>query len=183
MLTWIYVQPPALWALLLAIAVCLWPLLGLCIDRRFQKPRLWPAINGVLWLLCVYVILYTALIRRTPGTFEPILTPFYSFVAARTQPEWYRTVLMNVYVFVPLGMSLSAALGKKLPLWLRMLLTVLCGFALSATVEYTQYFRQLGLPEIDDVIFNSLGTFLGACQCLLTPVWLRLCPHRKHPPS
>lgn len=183
MLTWIYVQSPALWALLLAIAVILWPLLGLYIDRRLEKPRLWPAINAALWLLCVFVILYTALLTRTPGSYEPILTPFYSFVAARTQPEWYRTVLMNIYVFVPLGMALSAALGKRLPLWLRMLLTVLFGFGLSATVEYTQYFRQLGLPEIDDIIFNTLGSLLGACQALLPGLYDRILPHTKHPPS
>ncbi len=178
MLTWIYVQPPALWALLLATAVFLWPLLGWLLNQHTGKPWLWPAANGVLWLLCVFVIVYTALLTRTPGHYEPILTPFYSFVAARTQPEWYRTVLMNVYVFVPFGIALSAALGKTLPLCLCMLITVLLGFALSTTVEYTQYFQHLGVPEVDDVIFNTLGTFGGACQCLCALFWSRKCPHK-----
>ena len=183
MLTWIYIQSPALWALLLAVAVCLWPLLGLYLDRRLKKPRLWPTMNVLLCFLCAFVILYTALFTRTPGDYEPILQPFYSFVAARTQPVWYRIVLMNVYVFIPLGMSLSAAWKQTLPLWLRILLTMLCGFVISASVELTQYYKHLGVPEIDDVIFNTMGTLLGACQCLFASLWRRLWPHPKHPLS
>ena len=69
--------------------------------------------NICLFCAATIVILYATILTRTPGVSEAILTPFASLTAARQQPELYREMLMNVFLFFPLGLTLSNALPRK----------------------------------------------------------------------
>ena len=95
-----------------------------------------------------------------------------SFTRAKLQPEFYRTMLMNVFLFVPLGMPLPFMFGCGTGK--RILFTVLVGFLLSLTVEATQYFARLGTAEADDVICNTVGAAVGSCSYLLSLLWRKL---------
>lgn len=128
--------------------------------------RRWWCGNLVLVLLITAAILYATLFSRAEGSTGLILTPFASLTAARIQPEIYREMLMNVFLFFPLGLTLSNALPRKWHRWGRIILTTLIGCALSAGIEYAQYRCALGLAETDDVICNTLGAFLGAASLL-----------------
>ena len=123
--------------------------------------------NFVWFCAAVIAILYATILNRTPGNYELILAPFASLTAARVQPELYRALLMNVFLFFPLGLTLSNALPRKWHRWLRIILTTLIGCILSAGIEYAQYRCALGLAETDDVICNTLGAFLGAVSLLV----------------
>jgi len=123
--------------------------------------------NFVLFCAAVIAILYATILNRTPGNYEPILTPFATFAAARQQPELYREMLMNIFLFFPLGLTLSNALPQKWHRWGRIILTTLVGCALSAGIEYAQYRCALGLAETDDVICNTLGAFIGSTSLLI----------------
>ena len=111
-------------------------------------------------------ILYATILTRSEGSTGLILIPFASLTAARVQPEIYREMLMNVFLFFPLGLTLSNALSRKWHRWLRIILTTLVGCALSAGIEYAQYRYALGLAETDDVICNTLGAFIGSTSLL-----------------
>ena len=128
--------------------------------------RRWRWGNLVLVLLITAAILYATLFSRAEGGTGLILTPFAALAAARQQPEFYREMLMNVFLFFPLGLTLSNALPRRWHRWLRIILTTLVGCALSAGIEYAQYRCALGLAETDDVICNTLGAFLGAASLL-----------------
>lgn len=128
--------------------------------------RRWRCGNLVLVLLITAAILYATLFSRAEGGTGLILTPFASLTAVRQQPELYREMLMNVFLFFPLGLTLSNALPRKWHRWGRIILTTLVGCALSAGIEYAQYRCALGLAETDDVICNTLGAFLGAASLL-----------------
>ena len=128
--------------------------------------RRWRWGNLVLVLLMAAAILYATLFSRAEGGTGLILTPFASLTAARIQPEIYREMLMNVFLFFPLGLTLSNALPRKWHRWGRIILTTLIGCAFSAGIEYAQYRYALGLAETDDVICNTLGAFLGAASLL-----------------
>lgn len=128
--------------------------------------RRWRWGNLVLVLLMTAAILYATLFSRAEGSTGLILTPFTALTAALQQPELYREMLMNVFLFFPLGLTLSNALPRKWHRWLRIILTTLIGCALSAGIEYAQYRYALGLAETDDVICNTLGAFLGAASLL-----------------
>ena len=147
--------------ILLLSLLLLWPVL--C-QRVGERRRV--LLNTALACAAVFIILYATILTRTPGVSEAILTPFASLTAALQQPELYREMLMNIFLFFPLGLTLSNALPRKWHRWLRIILTTLVGCALSAGIEYAQYRCALGLAETDDVICNTLGAFLGATSLL-----------------
>lgn len=129
--------------------------------------RRWRWGNLVLVLLTTAAILYATLFSRSEGNTGLVLTPFAALAAARQQPELYREMLMNVFLFFPLGLTLSNALPRTWHRWLRIALTTLTGCVLSAGIEYAQYRFALGMAETDDVICNTLGAFVGASSLLL----------------
>lgn len=129
--------------------------------------RRWRWGNLALMLLMTAAILYATLFSRAEGSTGLTLTPFASLTAARVQPEIYREMLMNVFLFFPLGLTLSNALPRKWHRWGRIFLTTLVGCALSAGIEYTQYRYALGMAEVDDVICNTLGAFIGSTSLLI----------------
>lgn len=159
MFNYIYSQSLTVILLVIVVSTVLWGLLR-------GRLRRWQAANALLCMMTVTVILYATILTRTPGVPAAILTPFASLTAARVQPEIYREMLMNVFLFFPLGLTLSNALPRKWHRWLRIALTTLVGCALSAGIEYAQYRCALGLAETDDVICNTLGAFLGAASLL-----------------
>lgn len=132
-----------------------------------MSKRRWAAINKALFCLSTAVVLYITLLTRTPGDYEVVLTPFAALAAARQQPELYREMLMNVFLFFPFGLTLSNALPRRWNHWRRIGVTTLVGCLLSAGIEYAQYRFCLGMAETDDVLCNTLGALLGAGSLLI----------------
>lgn len=140
----------------------IWTAVGLRFDERKRT-----VVNAFLSFAAAFIILYATVLTRAPGDYDIILTPFAAFTAAHRQPELYREMLMNVFLFFPLGLTLSNALPSKLRCRRRIAFTTLVGFVLSASIEFTQYRFSLGLAETDDVICNTLGAFVGSTSLLL----------------
>ena len=130
----------------------------------------WKRGNFLLLLLMVEAVLYATLFSLSEGTDRFILTPFAAFAAAQQQPELYREMLMNVFLFFPLGLTLSNALPQRLSRWVRIGITTLFACLLSIVIEYTQYYYALGMAETDDVICNTLGAFIGSTSLMIAHV-------------
>lgn len=157
-----YAMPLPVVAVLMLALLLLWT--ALC---QHFKGRIRTFSNVMLACAVTLIILYATLLSRTPGTYAAVLTPFAALAAARQQPEIYREMLMNVFLFFPLGLTLSNALPRTWYRWRRLALTALTGCVLSAGIEYAQYRFALGMAETDDVICNTLGAFAGAASLLL----------------
>jgi glycopeptide antibiotics resistance protein len=70
-----------------------------------------------------------------------------------------RNILLNILLFVPFGFFLSW--NKRVKNRLTLIVTV-TGLLLSLLIEVLQYVFPIGRSaDIDDVILNTLGTFLG----------------------
>ena len=158
----IYSKPLLSIVLSIAIAVVVWGYLRTKVLRRR-----WTIANLVLSCVVVIAILYATILTRTPGDYQIIPAPFATFTAALQQPELYREMLMNIFLFFPLGLTLSNALPQKWHRWLRIALTTLIGCILSAGIEYAQYRYALGMAEVDDVICNTMGAFIGSTSLLI----------------
>lgn len=158
----IYSKPLSNIILAIVIAIVAWGYL-----RTKVQLRRWTMANFVLFCAAVIAILCATILNRTPGNYELILTPFAALTAARVQPELYREMLMNIFLFFPLGLTLSNALPQKWHRWGRIILTTFVGCILSAGIEYTQYRYALGMAEVDDVICNTLGAFIGSTSLLI----------------
>lgn len=162
MMRHIYALPLHMVIFLMLVLLIVWAMLS---QHKNQKKR--TIINAALCFIAAFIILYATILTRSAGVFEAILTPFASLTAARQQPELYREMLMNVFLFFPLGLTLSNALPRKWHRWGRIALTTLIGCILSVGIEYAQYRYALGMAEVDDVICNTLGAFIGSTSLLI----------------
>lgn len=163
MLHYIYTRPLIVIILFMVLVLTVWG--G---SSAYIASKRWRRGNLTLTALMAAAILYATIFTRSEGSADLILTPFATFVAAQQQPELYREMLMNVFLFFPLGLTLSNALPRKWHRWVRIILTTLVGCALSAGIEYIQYRYALGMAEMDDVICNTLGAFIGSTSLLIT---------------
>lgn len=174
MYNFIYSRP--LWLvvflmLLLAVLWSRWDELTAADKRQRWK---WKVLNLALLLLSLLFIAWVTLLRREPmAELVVVLEPFATFDLLDEQPEYIRTMLMNAALFLPLGLTAAALLPRRWP-WLRIVLAVLLGAAVSCGVEQLQYRYLLGTVEVDDVICNTLGALMGAQFVLIEPVRRRL---------
>ena len=162
MLHYIYSRPLIVIILFMVLALAVWG--G---SSAHVAAKRWRRGNLILTALMAAAILYATLFSRAEGSTGLILTPFAALAAAQQQPELYREMLMNVFLFFPLGLTLSNALPRKWHRWGRIALTTLVGCVFSAGIEYAQYRYALGMAEVDDVICNTLGTFIGSTSLLI----------------
>lgn len=149
---------------LMILLVFVWAKLERWFVSRLNKKSLWQIGNGICWLCTVFIILMLTISSRSSGAAEVQWEPFYSFKAAQQQPEIYRSMLMNVFLFFPLGLTLPYALLEK---WKgKVLIAIVLALGLSIGVEYLQYYFHLGRAETDDVICNTLGCAIGTLSYL-----------------
>ena len=135
--------------------------------RTKLNERAWRSANLALLMVSITAVLYLTIFDRGGGTYEVLLRPFSVLERAKRQRELYRAMLMNVFLFFPLGLTLSNVLPRRRSFWGRIALTTLLGCLLSIGVEFAQYLFSLGMAETDDVLCNTLGAFLGACSLLI----------------
>lgn len=162
MLHYIYSRPLIVIILFIVLVLVVWG--G---SAAHIVAKRWRRGNFILTLLMGGAILYATILARSEGSTGLILTPFAALAAAQQQPEIYREMLMNVFLFFPLGLTLSNSLPRKWHRWGKIALTTLVGCALSAGIEYAQYRYALGLAETDDVICSTLGAFIGSTSLLI----------------
>ena len=162
----IYVANIALILIAIPVLLLVWSVLGALF---YKKMRI---IGVILAVIAVGAIIYVTVYARGESEAGANFIPFSSFERAKIQPEMYRSMLMNVFLFVPLGLSLPFVFGGGTGK--RILLTILIGFLLSVTVEAIQYFSSLGMAETDDIICNTLGTAIGSCAYPLSLLWRKL---------
>lgn len=99
------------------------------------------------------------------------LTLFTSYIPLLENRDFKRIIYLfvgNIIWFVPLGFYLRRFTGRKRAVWE----VFLAGLLLSLMIECLQYVFGTGVSELDDLILNSLGAWIGAA---LGKVWY----HRK----
>ena len=98
-----------LWGVLLVGA---WTLLSILFHRKGWQ-RAWIWTNRVVLGIVVIFILYWTIGKRNPAENGVSLIPFYSFVVAQTSSERYRSVVANVLLFIPVGLSMPFSLCRS----------------------------------------------------------------------
>ena len=145
--------------------------------------RLFMVFSFVFYLLCAYFLVLLPLPEDlsivVPGAEHPRLVPFNSFKglipvfqsdlgllektrAIITHPCIYE-YLFNILLLLPLGAYLHYYFRLSIPK------TVLVGFLVSLSFETLQYTGLLGIydhpyryADVDDLIANTLGAYIGA---------------------
>lgn len=155
----IYGRPLSSIIMAIIAGVLVWGIAAAFAWKKSKVRRWWKMVNFYLMAMFVVFIIYFTVLSRQTNVSELQMIPFYSFIEAHNQPELYRAMLMNVFLFVPMGLTLPFALPEKM--YHKVLASVLCAMILSTIVEIMQYVFQLGRAETDDVICNTLGAAIG----------------------
>lgn len=162
MLRFIYCQP--LWLIFL-IAIAFIGVIAQ-INTSLKKSLFKFIFNVLLLAFSLLVLIYITVLSRDLGNYQIELRPFYTFVMAQVQPEYYRTFFMNCLLFVPIGLSMPYLLGEN-PHKRNLFITIGFAAVLSAVIEFLQYYYHLGRCETDDVIANTLGAAVGTLSYCL----------------
>lgn len=159
----IYAQPLGRIWLWIFLTVVVW-----AAGRYLFRNKYWWKIGNIVGLaISVYgILLFTVLHRGTESLEPAILIPFHSFIEAQVQPEIFREMLMNVFLFVPFGLTAPNVL-PGLKRFQPVIIAVIFAFILSIVIEFTQYYFHLGRSEVDDVIMNTLGAAIGASSYII----------------
>lgn len=148
------------------LLLLVWSVIGVAFYKYMR------IIGTVMAVIAVVGVLYVTVLSRGERDIGADFIPFSSFERAKIQPEMYRSMLMNVFLLVPIGLSLPFVFGGSTGK--RILLTILVGLLLSVSIEAIQYFAHLGMAETDDIICNTVGTAIGSCAYLLALLWRNL---------
>lgn len=104
-------------------------------------------ISGILASYLFFILAGTVLIRK-PGVLRYELIPFWSWKS----PEHYNQIIVNILMFIPIGLLLGIKAGWK---------GILVASGISVGIEIAQLVTRRGLFEFDDIIHNTLGAAVG----------------------
>ena len=106
----------------------------------------------VLWLGLVYTS--TVLSRSISYERGWALMPLWSYDQwLRGNDVFLTYIVLNILMLLPIGVSLSSLYPPRR--------TMLLGFLFSCFIECSQLLTGRGLFEIDDILHNTLGVYLG----------------------
>lgn len=95
-------------------------------------------------ILSLLLILKMTLFGRKIGDRELELLPFYT---VSYNDEAIRTLLMNVVLFLPFGLTVPYVLYKIKKKWRRWGIYIVVGLGISLGIEIIQYYFGLGRAE------------------------------------
>lgn len=115
----------------------------------------------VLYLLILFALLF---LKRKVGSFQSLnLIPFRSITEYLFSDDILSksfalsNILGNVVIFVPLGLYIML-MNKNKSIIVNTFIIALT----STLVEVAQFIFKVGAADIDDVILNTIGGFIGA---------------------
>lgn len=127
-------------------------------QRLSQKPL---ALSLAYVGIIVYASLYSNHAWRDTGI------GLFDFLGGSWPRYWtWQDALFNVLAYLPLGFLLTLSPRHRRSPWARVLIPVLTGGLLSATMEALQTFIPGRVSSALDLLFNTLGTLCGATLSL-----------------
>jgi len=140
--------------------------------QRSVKSQCFEYIGIVLLLIGYFAVILSVTLTGRSAVLAPIgpeLIPFYSYyvVLKGGEQELLRSNFMNIILFHPAGLLGYGILPKCWSQKRRVFaITAFCAL-FSIGIEACQYHFALGQAEVDDVIHNTLGAFIGALVCTI----------------
>ena len=127
--------------LIMLFLLILWRILA-----RYIRIDIWKILNLFGAGVSFFLIFKFTVLGRTPfGLHQFVMMAPYS-------DEFFRELLMNVFLYFPLGLTLGELIGWH-RIWLALVLAIV--------IESWQYAAGTGMAQVTDVICNTLGAWIG----------------------
>lgn len=133
--------------------------------------------KGLIAVIVLLVVEYIFLIYCCTVIFRPLAeTAGHNFMPLWSYDKIFHgdttgllaENIMNVVVFVPVGLLLSCV-SRRLKRWM----VLFIGLGISLSIETLQYFYHKGFSEVDDIIHNTLGCAIGIMiVAVIKGIWL-----------
>ncbi len=126
--------------------------------KIFKKERRLGTDHAIaMCMLLIYMtsLLFIVFMSREVGEYNGVNMELWS--------SWGTTVtkraffVENILLFIPMGILMPSAFSK----FRKIYICIPCCFLFSLFIEATQYIFGLGIAEIDDLVTNTFGAFLG----------------------
>lgn len=122
-------------------SLIIWRILAKCI-----RQDIWKVMNAVGAVVALLIILRFTVIGRESSNEHCFM------VMAEYSGEFYREIIMNIFLYFPLGLTLGELTGCHV-IWL--------AFLLSLGIESWQFAAGTGIAQGTDVLCNTLGACMG----------------------
>lgn len=165
MFYFIYRIPMKIVPLIIVAVIVLWAVIMRFNPQKYDKAA--KIFSRIMLCVSVLGIVYITLIRNSTHSREVYLMPFHILSEAAGETDFYRSMLMNIFLFVPFGLFAPFSFSDKLKTNRKILLTVFAAVLLSVTVEFLQYIFFKGRSETDDVLCNAFGALIGSVSYVL----------------
>lgn len=143
---------------------------GYC--KHYQKKHdsvpetsVWKIILGIIFLFYLIFLFYVTFLERTSaygGYTNNHLFRAWKDAWNQFDNQAWLNIILNILMFVPLGFCVPV-LMKRGRNWY---IPLVVGFLCSGFIELFQSITGKGLCDIDDLVCNTLGAFLGGCLIL-----------------
>jgi glycopeptide antibiotics resistance protein len=146
--------------------------IGVIVSFIWNRWREALMVIAKLLLIDMLFILYssTLVFRKASINYDFNFTPLWSYKAIlEGKTELLLENVMNILVFVPIGLLLSLSINKRT--WIRV---IGGGGAISVSIETMQFLFKRGFSELDDVIHNLIGCIFGYI------IFLLICKSKKY---
>ena len=120
-------------------------------------------MNCLLLIFYIGVIGYFTLLGREKGDSTTRLEIMWSYKQFFINGDTRNYIIRNIWLFIPFGAILYNIYPHQIVLFVPVIISVL--------IEVIQFSTGTGLCELDDVISNSLGGWIGYLMARLTIDW------------
>ena len=119
-----------------------------------------------LFVIYILTLLYFTMMCRTFSDNRKLLNGLFDTIRNSLSMEGglhitdrvtFNAMLLNILLFAPMGYLLPTIFKLFTKVWFM----IPMGLIISLIIETTQYFTGLGVFDVDDLFFNTLGTALG----------------------
>ncbi len=130
--------------------------------------RRWNVILGCLYIFII--VYFTLMFRDGDGKKNVEFLGYYKRIFESSEAR--ADIIKNIWLFIPLGAIIYHIYPQKIILFMPLILSIF--------IEMTQYFTCTGFCELDDIISNTLGGFIGFIFGKLTTDLKQRINKRKH---
>jgi len=145
----------AFYSLLIILAVLvLFAVLNFLGKTRFRQ-----GLSAVVLAIYLTFVFGSTVFTRDPGQFmAPNFHLFSGYRAMLASPSYLaaKGIILNMLLLMPIGLLLPIILQKRTFVW-----PVLAGFGCSLAIELMQYVFRCGMFDLDDLLNNTLGVWIG----------------------